>query len=194
MKISAPLVTKSYFDDRPDARFFVAHVGEVIVSIRENLPTYGVTDGEVWAAWRSDAHLVEHRFVSVVEARRHLGALVCKEDEGLPTIVPWTAIPRKEYAVSCPVCKVALGGPCLDDDEARTPMLASKGRARISGAPWRPEPHDVAVDLAPLVHAGRIAQYHQSLHCPRVVADPKTAPPGAETRLDAPDSADKAPS
>ena len=194
MKISVPLVTKSYFDDRPDARFFVAHVDEVIVSIREYLPTYGVTDGEVWAAWRSDDHLVERRFVSVVDAQRHLGALVRKEGEGLPTIVPWTAIPRQEYAVSCPVCKAVLGKPCLDDDEARTPMLASKGHARIIGAPWQPEPHDVEVDLAPLVHAGRITQYHQSLHCPWGMSDPKMDAPWSETPRGVPDNADKEPS
>jgi len=155
-----PLATTSYFDDRPDARFFVTAVDGVVVSIRKNLPTYGVTDGEVWAAWRSHDQLVEHRFANTNDARRRLGQIVRGRDD-LPLIVAWTSIPRAEYAVACSICEAAFGQPCIGDG---APLLASKGHATIVGAPWQPAPHDVEVDLVPLVHAGRITRYFQSLH------------------------------
>lgn len=152
------LTTTSYFDGRPDARYFVAVVGtDVVVSIRENLPTYGVTDGEVWAAWRVADQLFEHRFASIDAARRELGRIVRGEE--WPMI--WMRVARAEYAVACPVCKAAFACPCVEEDE---PLLASKGHARVVGAPWHPEPHDVEVNLPPLVHAGRITALHRSLY------------------------------
>jgi hypothetical protein len=152
------LATTSYFDGRPDARHIVAVVGtDVVVSIRENLRTYGVTDGEVWAVWRAADRLFEHRFENVDDARRLLGKIVRGEE--WPMI--WMQIARAEYAVPCPVCEAAFACPCVDGGE---PLLASKGRAQVVGAPWRPEPHDVEVKLAPLVHAGRITQHHRALH------------------------------
>jgi len=156
VRAQARLATTSYFDGRPDARHFVAHVDDVVVSIRENLPTYGVTDGEVWAAWRRDGRLFEQRFADGDDARRHFGQVVL----GTPLIVPWNAIARAEYAVFCPVCEAALGQPCVDGGK---PMLAGKGIVQVVSAPYRPEPHDVEVKLAPLVHAGRITRHHQAL-------------------------------
>lgn len=152
------LQTTSYFDGRPDARYFVAVVGtDVVVSIRENLRTYGVTDGEVWAAWRSNDQLFEHRFTSVDTAHHELGRIV--RGEAWPMI--WMRVARAEYAVVCPVCEAALGCPCIEEGE---PLLASKGHARVIGAPYRPEPHVIEVTLKPLVHAGRITDHHRSLH------------------------------
>lgn len=153
-----PLATTSYFDGRPDARHYAAIVGvDVVVSIRENLPTRGVTDGEVWAAWRHADQLFEHRFTDLRDARFHLGQII----RGEPWPLLWMQVARAAYAVACPVCEAAFACPCVDGDE---PLLASKGHARLVGAPWRPEPHDVEVNLKPLVHAGRITRHHQSLH------------------------------
>lgn len=168
MTTDAPLATTSYFDGRPDARFFAAVVGnfDVVVSIRENLRTYGVTDGEVWAAWRNDDRLFEHRFVNIDDARHHLAKVV--RGESWPVL--WVPIERAAYVVVCPICEAAFGQPCIEDGE---PLLASRGRVMVVGAPVQPdigsaflggEPHDVEVNLVPLVHAGRMTRHHQSLH------------------------------
>ncbi len=153
-------VTTSYFDSRPNARFFAAIVDDIVVSIRQNLPTYDVTNGEVWAAWRNDGRLFEHRFADVADARRQLGRIVRGHND-LPLIVAWTSIPRAEYAVSCPICAAAFGQPCV---EGREPLLASKGHARIIGAPWRLELHDVEVNFLPGIHVERARCHHQLLH------------------------------
>lgn len=155
----APLATTSYFDGRPDARFFVAVVGDndVVVSIRENLPTYGVTDGEVWAAWRRDDQLFEHRFTDIRDARFHLAQVV----RGEPWPVLWAQIERAAYAVACPICEAAFACPCTSEG---APLLARKGSALIVGAPSRPEPHTIEVALCPLIHAGRTTRHHLALH------------------------------
>jgi len=156
--------TTSYFDDRPDARFYMADVDGVIVSIRENLPTYGVTDGEVWAACRIQERLLSQRFVSVERARSDLPRCVrywigARAD--MPTIGAWVPLRREEYAVGCPVCAATRGQACLDEEGA--PLLERKGALHVVGAPWQPDPHVVEVECAPLVHAGRITAHQRSL-------------------------------
>lgn len=74
-KIAVMLRTTTYFDGRPDARFFMADIDGLIVSVRENLPTYAVTDGEVWIACRIHARCIERRWESTRIARRAARAL-----------------------------------------------------------------------------------------------------------------------
>lgn len=160
-----PMKTTSYFDSRPDARFFMIDVDGITVSIRQNLPTYGVTDGEVWAACRIRERLFEQRFASIESARRDLVRCVrawigARADT--PTIGVWMPIRRQEYAVACPICGGSPGQPCLDEEGAT--MVDRTGTALVVGAPWRPEPHEIEARLAPLVHAGRITKHHRSLH------------------------------
>jgi hypothetical protein len=168
------LQTRSFFDSRPDARHFVADVDGVVVSIRQNLPTYGVTDGEVWIAFRLHDRLVERRFGSVDRAK-HDAARFVRDAIGTradsPTIGAWIAIRRAEYAIACPICAAAPTCPCVDEDGAQ--MLEGKGTALVVGAPHRPEMHEVEVNLPPLVHGGRATAFHHSLH-----GAPKPPPPG----------------
>lgn len=156
--------TSSYFDSRPDSRFFMVDVDGVVVSVRQNLPTYAVTDGEVWIACRIHDRCVERRFATVEVARHDLSRFVrdligARADA--PTIGAWIAIRRAEYAVACPSCGVEPARSCLD--EAGAAMLARRGTAIVVGAPWQPDPHEVELDLSPLVHAGRITAHHRSL-------------------------------
>lgn len=165
MRLLPVMQTTSYFDSRPDARFFMVDVDGTVVSIRENLPTYGVTDGEVWAACRIRDRLHAQRFASLERARRDLSR--CVRDwigvrADTPTIGVWVPIRRQEYAVACPVCGGASGQPCLDEEGGA--MLDGKGTVLVIGAPWQPDPHEVEVQLSPLVHAGRITAHHRSLH------------------------------
>lgn len=157
--------TCSYFDGRPDARHFMADVDGVLVMIRQNLPTSGVTDGEVWVAFRVHDRLVERRFESVDRARREAARFV-RDTRGTsadsPTIGAWVAIARAEHAIACPQCLADPGQPCRDDDGE--PMLASRGSVLVVGVPYRPEMHEVEVDLAPLVHAGRCTAHLRALH------------------------------
>ena len=168
------LQTRSFFDSRPDARHFVADVDGVVVSIRQNLPTYGVTDGEVWIAFRLHDRLVERRFGCVHHAKRDVARfvremIVTRADS--PTIGAWIAIRRAEYAVICPICTAAPTCPCVD--EAGEQMLEGKCTALAVGAPYRPEMHAVEVNLPPLVHGGRATAFHHALH-----GVPKPSPPG----------------
>lgn len=161
----SPMQTASYFDSRPDSRFFMADVDGVVVSIRENLPTYGVTDGEVWVACRIHGRLLERRFASLERAHRDLSRYVRNwigTRADTPTIGAWVPIRREEYAAACPVCEGATGKPCLDEEGSA--MLDGRGVVRVIGAPYQPEPHDVEVQLVPLIHCGRITAYHRSLH------------------------------
>jgi hypothetical protein len=157
--------TCSYFDGRPDARHFMADVDGVLVMIRQNLPTGGVTDGEVWVAFRVHDRLVERRFEGVDRARRATAHFV-RDTRGTradsPTIGAWIAIARAEHAIACPHCLADQGRPCCDDDGE--PMLARRGSVLVVGAPQRPEMHEAEVDLPPLVHAGRCTAHHRALH------------------------------
>jgi hypothetical protein len=157
--------TTSYFDSRPDARFFMIDVDGIAVSIRENLPTYGITNGEVWAACRIHNRLFERRFASIDRARREIAR--CVRDwigarADTPTIGVWVPIRRQEYAAACPVCGGVPGQPCLDEEGVA--MLDRKGTVIVVGAPWQPDPHEAEVQLSPLVHAGRSTAHHRSLH------------------------------
>ena len=127
---SSAMQTASYFDSRPDARFFMADVDGVVVSIRENLPTYGVTDGEVWAACRIHERLIERRFASVDHARRELARCV-REWIGAradtPTIGVWVSLRRGE---STPRLVPSAG--CRHGNRASTKKALTCSR----GAAW----------------------------------------------------------
>lgn len=122
------LRTRTYFDSRPDARYFMVDVDGVAVSVRENLPTHGVTDGEVWIAVRIHDRCIERRFPSVSSARRELARFVralLSTRADAPTIGAWIPILREEYVVACPVCKAAPAQPCFDevDDDLIVPFV-----------------------------------------------------------------------
>ena len=158
--------TRSYFDGRPDARFFMMDVDGIVVAIRHNLSTYGVTDGEVWIAFRVHDRLIERRFETVDRARRAAARFVRdslgRRSDAPPTIGAWIAIRRAEYAVACPNCHVEPRLPCVDEDAE--PMIEREGTALMVGAPYKPALHEVDVTLSPLVHAGRCTALHHALH------------------------------
>lgn len=157
--------TNSYFDGRPDARHFMADVDGVLVMIRQNLPTYGVTDGEVWIAFRVHDRLVERRFESLERARRDAARFVrdnLGQRSDAPTIGAWISLRRAEHAISCPHCATGPGQPCIDDHGSA--MLEGKGTVLVVGAPYRPEMHEVEVTCSPLVHGGRVTAFHHALH------------------------------
>ena len=158
------LRTTTYFDGRPDARFFMADIDGLIVSVRENLPTYAVTDGEVWIACRIHARCIERRWESTRIARRELGRFVraslgsCVDTT---TIGVWIPIEREEYAIGCPVCAAPRSQPCVD---ASAQSLPDRGAwLSVIGAPYKPEAHQVAVTPRPFIHAGRSTAHYQSL-------------------------------
>lgn len=157
--------TTSYFDDRPDSRFYAANIDGVVVSIRENLPTCGVTDGEVWAACWIQGQLLERRFQTTRGAQLGIPRLVRSflGQPDVPSIGAWVALARKEYAVACPVCRASFGQPCIDGDRAQA-LATRQVSVLVSGAPWCPEVHELDVTLPPLIHMGRRSQHYRSLH------------------------------
>jgi hypothetical protein len=165
--------TTSYFDTRPDARFFMAYIDGVMVSIRENRRTAHITDGEIWTAFAVSKHLVEYRFDTLLAARRELASVVRRYiDAAMPeggqrraaeNVVPiWVPIAREEYAVPCPVCGAREAQPC-----SGRAMKPSKGPVIVVGAPWNPEPHAIEIDLCASIHAARETRHHCALrgHC-----------------------------
>lgn len=163
MSQKVKLQTDKYSDGRPDALFFMADIDGVIVSIRENLPTYGVTDGEVWVAFMVNGARRERRFTDVEIARRELAGFV-RDSVGRPhdTVAfgKWRLIRREEYAVACSICKAERGQPCVDEDG---PMIGGKATVLVVGAPWHPAPEEHEVNTPPLVHAGRCTDFFRSL-------------------------------